>query len=270
MAVDDASPDESFSELESSAPELNINLFKNPSNFGFGATVNRGVALAKGDVVVILNSDVEFAGGQQPIAILSALAASMDGNDIGAVMPIIFSNSLGEVENLNFIWPRRGLLWLKRLDETEKITDYAKSFIENDSVDGEAPPEQTRQIDSALCGAFFAMLRRDFLRLGGFDTRFSPFYWEDVELGERIRKSGLRVVADTRLVALHAHGKSIERAANEETKWLVMFKNQVAFTRLWGANYGLGFGGCWRILRGMRALTNGNFELAGVYFNSAL
>lgn len=271
VIVDDASPDGSAETLKTQCGIEGFNLAVNETNYGFGATVNRGAAISGGEILFVVNSDVEFCGALPPMAVAEESARLLENDKTGAVMPLIFNTALGEVENLNRIWASRGLLWLKRLDETKRFTDYAGRLISREEAQsGDDSYGSGNSIKSVLCGAFFAMRRMDYLRLGGFDTRFSPYYWEDVELSARIEESGKLVFATPASTVLHAHGKSIERVANDQTKWNVMLKNQVAFSRMWGEKYGIEFGGFWLALRGIRAAVRGQFELAGDYFRNVV
>jgi len=47
--------------------------------------------------------------------------------------------------------------------------------------------------------------------LGGFDEAYSPFYWEDVDLGYRAWKRGWRTLYEPRSVVYHQHSASISR-----------------------------------------------------------
>ncbi len=271
VIVDDASPDGSAEAIAAHVGTFGIKLAVNEKNYGFGATVNRGAALSGGEILFVVNSDIEFCDAFSPMKIAMESARLLENEKIGAVMPLVYNTALSEVENLNYIWPKRGLLWLKRLDDSPKYTRYAARLTSGDlsETEGDAALKEAN-IESVLCGAFFAMRRFDFLRLGGFDTRFSPYYWEDVELGTRIGETGMMVVATPAATVLHAHGKSIERAANEEAKWKTMLKNQAVYSAMWGAKYGLSLRGFWLALRALRSAAKGDFETAGVYFGKVL
>lgn len=58
IMIDDASPDEEIQQILASTKKYNnFRIFKNEKNLGFTKTVNRGIELAKGNDVVLLNSD---------------------------------------------------------------------------------------------------------------------------------------------------------------------------------------------------------------------
>src|SRR3989344_3918266 len=59
IIVDDASTDASASIISNLKSQIsNLKLLQNEHNLGFSSTVNRGVKVVKGEVVVLLNTDV--------------------------------------------------------------------------------------------------------------------------------------------------------------------------------------------------------------------
>lgn len=244
VVVDDCSPDGSGKILAQAQETLDFKLIVNSKNLGFGPALNRGAAIAMGRLIAFSNSDIEFDAEYPLCNVLDALSKALAEPDIGAAMPLIFNSALAEIENLNEIWANRGLLWLKRKPKREVNADLE---------------------DSVLCGAFFAMRRQDFQKLGGFDPIFAPYFWEDVELGARIEAAGMRVVACGESMVLHRHDGSIGPSAGSKKKWEVMRSNQLKFTRMWGAEYGVKAGGFWRSLRAFRSFAKREFGLGLEY-----
>src|SRR3990167_11076711 len=59
IVVDDASTDSSISYLEKLVKEFeNLRFFVNEKNLGFSSTINKGVSQSRGEVIILLNSDV--------------------------------------------------------------------------------------------------------------------------------------------------------------------------------------------------------------------
>jgi len=254
IIVDDASPDGSGQKLETERASLDFKLALNHSNLGFASTANRGASLASGTILVVSNSDIAFLNEASPISVIGELASQLGDTSIGAVMPLIYNTALSEVENLNSLWAHRGLLWLKRLDSTAEFSDYARLFPKEHPCSDET-------VNTVLCGAFFAMRRVNFLRLGGFDPRFSPYYWEDVELGVRIAAGGARVAATTCAVVLHNHNRSIGSNTTESHRWRVMQQNQLLFTVMWGRKLGVTKMKMWHVLRAAKCFVEGELSL---------
>jgi len=254
IVVDDASPDGSGKKLEAERESLDFKLAVNPSNLGFAGTANRGASLASGTILVVSNSDITFLKEATPTDVINELASQLTDTGIGAVMPLVYNTALSEVENLNSLWAHRGLLWLKRLDSTAEFSDYARLFPKEHPCSDET-------VNTVLCGAFFAMRRLDFLRLGGFNPRFSPYYWEDVELGVRITTGGARVAATTCAVVLHNHNQSIGSNTTESHRWRVMQQNQLLFTVMWGRKLGVMKMKIWHFLRAAKCFVEGELAL---------
>nr|WP_280890149.1 glycosyltransferase [Jiella mangrovi] len=61
---------------------------------------------------------------------------------------------------------------------------------------------------SAVTGAFLAMRRADFVRLGGFDARRLPVGYSDIDLCLRVREQGLAVVFTPDVTLYHHESKS--------------------------------------------------------------
>ena len=57
-----------------------------------------------------------------------------------------------------------------------------------------------------LSGAAIAIPRALFQRLGGFDARYAPAYYEDTDLAFAVRAAGLRVLYQPRAVVVHDEG----------------------------------------------------------------
>jgi len=58
------------------------------------------------------------------------------------------------------------------------------------------------------CGAFGFLIKQDVLdRLGGWDEKFNPYAWEDVDLCLRARKMGYKTVYVPNALIYHAGGK---------------------------------------------------------------
>src|SRR6185312_14383198 len=79
------------------------------------------------------------------------------------------------------------------------------------------------------------MIRRDvFQRIGGFDARYAPAYYEDTDLAFAVRRLGLRVYYEPSSTVIHCEGIS---AGTDTGNGMKRFQriNQVKFVDKWRA-----------------------------------
>lgn len=177
LVANDASTDATAQVL---AGVSHLRVVNQPSNLGFLLNCNTAAAHARGDVLILLNNDVQVTRGW-----LGKLVACLESDErIGAVGPrILYPNG-----------------WLQEAGTRLHRDGSAEMLGLNDQAD--LPRYQyTRDVDYCS-GACLALHRADFDRLGGFDTGYAPAYCEDSDLCMRLRSEGRRIVycADTEVV----------------------------------------------------------------------
>jgi GT2 family glycosyltransferase/ubiquinone/menaquinone biosynthesis C-methylase UbiE len=183
IVVDDRSPDDTIEVLERVS---GIRVLRNPQNLGFLESCNLGAAATRGDVVVLLNNDTEVADGW-----LDALVDRLDGDpSIGLVgAQLVYPD--GTLQEAGGIVFSDGTGW-----------NYGKG----DDPDA-SPYRYAREVDYCS-GAAIAVRRDVWERVGGFDTRYVPAYYEDTDLAFAVRAIGLRVVYEPRSRVVHHEGIS--------------------------------------------------------------
>jgi GT2 family glycosyltransferase len=169
ILVDDASPDRALPLLERLAIEdVRVRLLVNRTQCGFAASVNRGLAAARGDVVVALNADTVVTPDWA-----AHLAAHRTKPRCGAVGPL--SNRAA--------WPQRldGVTY----DQTtlSGLASFAEALARGRC--GQATP------CVRLTGLCLMIPRPTLRRIGGFDPRFFPGGFEDDDWGVRLLSAGL-------------------------------------------------------------------------------
>jgi GT2 family glycosyltransferase/glycosyltransferase involved in cell wall biosynthesis len=153
----------------------------NETNTGFVRAVNQAAREARGECLLLLNSDAV----PRPGSMRWAWETLESSSDIGAVGA--------------------------RLILPNDTVQEAGSIIWNDgncNGYGRGLPEEyfecmfRRDVD--YCSAAFLLIRRSlFEQLGGFDENFSPAYYEETDFCMRLRANGYRVVYDPRVAVDH-------------------------------------------------------------------
>ena len=183
IVVDDASPDDSGAVL---AQIDGLVYQRNASNLGFIGSCNAGAAMARGRFVVFLNNDTLVQPGWLD-ALLSTFDAFPDTGLVGS--KLVFPD--GRLQEAGGIVYRSGNAanYGRNADPTEPRFNFVR--------------------ETDYCsGASIAIPTAVFHRLGGFDSHYAPAYFEDTDLGMRVRESGLKVRYQPASVVVHLEGAS--------------------------------------------------------------
>lgn len=178
----------------------NITLIENKKNFGFAVSMNIGVKAAKNTPVMLLNSDVILKDN-------SYLLAVTELNQDRSLFAVGFCQKEKDdrLVGRNKIYWKRGLLFHAAADSSVSA--------------------RTAWAEGGAC-----MIDRDkFLRLGGFDPIYSPFYWEDIDLSYRAWKSGYKTIFNPSIVVEHHHETTIGKYFPEKFIRTTAFRNQFLF-----------------------------------------
>ena len=157
----------------------------NERNLGYTASLNRGAALARGEFLVFLNDDTE----PEPGWLEAMLDCARSAADVGVVVPMYLDPDGRLKEAGSIVW-RDG---------------EAENFGRGDTCPDRSRYRYRRDVDygSGAC----LLVRADLLRaIGGLDERFSPAYYEDVDLCFAAREAGARVVYEPRARVRHVEG----------------------------------------------------------------
>jgi O-antigen biosynthesis protein len=207
IVMNDCSPTDVATEL---AKVEGVRFVRNEKNLGFLRTCNRGVDLASGEYVVILNNDIILTDGW-----LQAMAnVFVQHKNVGMVgAKLIYPDGVLQ-EAGGIVW-RDGSAWnVGRNDDANK-------------------PEYNYLREVDYCSGACLMLRREFWNtLGGFDERYVPAYYEDTDLAFRVREAGQRVMYQPRSVVVHFEGRSSGTDITQGVKQHQV-TNQATFAKRW-------------------------------------
>jgi O-antigen biosynthesis protein len=203
IVVDDKSTDDSIDYLQKNFPEVII--IRKENHSGFAGAVNIGVQSAQGEIVVLLNTDVEPEEGY-----LDNLLIHFLDNKVFAVGCLEKS-----YETDNIILRGRGL------------AHWEKGFYihRRGDVDGS---------DTAWVNGGAGAFRKDIWdTLNGMNEIYNPFYWEDIDISYRAVKKGYKLIFEPESIIKHYHENGIIKDKfSENTVRIISYRNQFIF--IWG------------------------------------
>ncbi len=200
ILADDASQDNSLEiaqSLQKKYPKLKI--LSTDVNLGFGKNSNRAVEQAKGELVVLLNNDIN----PEKNYISNALKHFDD--------PLVFGVGFSEKNHENYA----KIFWKKGYLQHEPGKNISNTHI------------------SAWVSGGSSIIRKSiFTKLGGFDPVYEPFYSEDLDLGYRAWKSGYKLLWEPKCIIEHHHeatmskfSKSLLNYVKERNRLLNVWRN---------------------------------------------
>ena len=209
IVVDDASPQPLADAL---ADVSGVRFERNAENLGFLGTCNRAATLARGDTLVFLNNDTLVTPGWLD-ALLRVLRDHPDAGLVGA--RLVYPD--GRLQEAGGIVWRDGGGWNFGRDDDPDRPEYG----------------YLREVDYCS-GACLAVPRALFAQLNGFDTRYAPAYYEDVDLAFAVRARGRKVFYQPAACIVHFEGRTSGTDPSQGVKRYQAI-NQAAFAAKWAA-----------------------------------
>jgi GT2 family glycosyltransferase/glycosyltransferase involved in cell wall biosynthesis len=205
VVVDNASPDETATELRKEVEGARL-IFKD-QNAGFGAASNEGAAVATGEYLCFLNSDaIVQPGWLEPL--LEVLESDPSA---GAAIPMLLNPD-------------------ETIQEAGSVVDFDGWALALGSGEPSDRMEYRfrREVDfgSAAC---LLISRSKFLEVGGFDEAYGIGYYEDVDLCFKLRAQGLRTIYEPRSKVVHLRFGS----STADTAAARMRENRIIFVNRW-------------------------------------
>ena len=177
-----------------------IILIENKINLGFAGAVHQGALSATQEFLMFLNTDVILFDTTYENALTHFKSD-----------PQLFAVSFAQKEKDVSIGGRKKLFW-------------KDGFIQHTR----AKKEETGITAWADCGSCM-IDKNKYLKIGGLDDIYSPFYWEDVDLGYNAWKAGYTILFDRTIVVEHHHESTIQTYFKKQTITQVSFRNQLLF-----------------------------------------
>ncbi len=166
-------------------------------NKRFAAAANIGVALASHPLVFLLNNDVSPSP-----TVLSHLIPYFNDSSVFGVGCHEY-----EVQQLNPDWLDENKVMGEKLLDLKGAVESGKNvlFFDKGLYSHAKAPSLTTGTTGWVSGGSGLFSREIWLLLLGFDERFYPAYWEDIDLSFRARQMGYGVLFDEQAVVFHQH-----------------------------------------------------------------
>jgi GT2 family glycosyltransferase len=236
VVVDDASPDGAADLVAAEHPHAKV--LRNEQNVGFAATANRGLAVATGDVCVVLNSDARFLPG----SLERLVQAFADDPNVGIAGPrLVFPDGTHQLSAASFPTVGSFVAGSFALNELYRKLRPHKRFRWELGL-SRRDHEHSQRVDWVQ-GACFAIRRECFDATAGFDPGYR-MYVEECDLCWRAHECGwtVRYVADAEVV--HIGGASGGGDPARQARF-----NLTGEARFMSRAYGEGVLGRWRAAR---------------------
>ncbi|TCL59376.1 GT2 family glycosyltransferase [Kineothrix alysoides] len=205
IIADDSSTDLT-SELEKNTKGIKV--IHNKSNYQFLINCNCAVKEAKGKYLVFLNNDTQV----QKHWLKSLVDLLQTEERVGlAGSKLVYPTGL--------VQEAGGIVWR---DAT--VLQYG-----NNRQAGEEELNYLRETDY-VSGASIIIRKKLWEEIGGFDERFAPAYYEDVDLAFEVREQGYKVVYQPESEVVHFEGMS-SKLENEQIRGIE--KNRKLFLEKW-------------------------------------
>ncbi len=210
VLVDNASTDGSRDYLAAYAQEKSwVKLVQNDENVGFAAGNNRGLEVATGDYLVVLNNDTYVTRGWLP-DLVRHLQKDPRLGLVGAV-----TNNIGNEAKIDIHY-----------EDMAEMQQAAYAYTRR----------HAREELDVRTVAFFctAMPRSLFEAVGGLDERFGLGFFEDDDYCRRVAAAGYRIaVAED--VFVHHHLSASFDEIDDEKRQALFDRNKALYEEKWGA-----------------------------------
>ncbi len=203
ILVDNNSKDDSIQYVKENFPIVKIlALKKNKVCAGF----NEGVKLAKNDIVILLNNDMEAKED-----FIDYLIPHFEDKNVFAVAPFCD-------------WKKGGI------GPTYPISEFIFGFFRTvGSTDYGNPNIKVKDSIRVLGTGSGAFDRKKYLELGGFDEIYLPAYFEDIALGYKARKRGWEVLFEPKSMMHHEEHATINDIFKRQKRSWMQNKNRFIF-----------------------------------------
>lgn len=200
---DDCSSDNSVSVIREFAHiNPNIKFIQSEKNKGFSSSVNKGFKETKGDVVILLNTDVITNS-----SFLDPLIKHFSDDSVFAVGCMNES-----IEGDVVVLRGRG------------IGKWKRGFLMHQ------PGDLDKNNTLWISGGSGAFRKKIWDKLGGLDEIYNPFYWEDIDISYRAQRASYKTLFEKDSIVRHEHEKgAIKNKYTQSQIKRIAYRNQFIF-----------------------------------------
>jgi len=192
LIIDNGSQEQLIDHLEEQWPKLNLHVERLDSNIGFAKANNMGARLARGRWLALLNSDA-FPEPEWLEQLLLTAEQNPDFSSFSSRQ--IQYNSPRLLDGAGDSYHISGLAWRNGYKLSSKTYGL-----------------QQKEVFSP-CAAAALYAREEFLKAGGFDENYFS-YFEDVDLGFRLRLGGAKCLYVPEAIVYHIGSGSTSKRSD--------------------------------------------------------
>ncbi|MEB3335299.1 MAG: glycosyltransferase family 2 protein [Cyanobacteriota bacterium] len=201
--------------LNTLGQQQNVRILRRPGSFNYAALNNEAVTFARGELLALMNNDVEATHSGW----LSTMAAHALRADIGAVgAKLMFDD--GTIQHAGVLLGIGG------------VAGHAHKYLDAQAEGYQLRLQLTHNV-SAVTAATLVIRREVFLEVGGFDAENFQVNYNDVDLCLRLLMAGYRNLYCPDAVLIHHESKSRGAPSTPEAYSRWQLERQAMVNR-WG------------------------------------
>jgi GT2 family glycosyltransferase len=206
--------------LQAADRRVRVMPFRGP--FNYSALNNAAVARAHGDIIVLVNNDIDVIGSDW----LREMVSHATRPDVGAVGAKLLYGD-GRIQHAGIV------LGVGRHGDGPGVAGHFGHGAGRDAIGYFGQFILTREV-AAVTAACLAMRREVFEAIGGLDAAHLPVSFNDVDLCLRIREAGLRIIWTPFAELYHLESRS--RGADLSAEQVARVAGEAEYMRArWGS-----------------------------------